>query len=82
METAHRAIPQCAFSHYTAAFANDPYEVKRFLKKGGTESVYLAQDALLDKKWLSLVLKCLVGAYPLESPEWTRTGAISASTLA
>jgi len=50
LATSHRAIPQCAFSHYAATFANDLYEVKRFPKEDGKERVYLAQDALLDKR--------------------------------
>ena len=40
-----------------ASFANDRYQVKRFLGEGGKKKVYLAQDTLLDREVAFALIK-------------------------
>ena len=40
-----------------ASFANDRYQVKRFLGEGGKKNVYLAQDTLLDREVAFALIK-------------------------
>ncbi|MCH7659850.1 MAG: hypothetical protein IH933_04495, partial [Euryarchaeota archaeon] len=39
------------------SFANDRYQVKRFLGEGGKKKVYLAQDTLLDREVAFALIK-------------------------
>ena len=55
-------------SDQPTSFANDRYQVKRFLGEGGKKKVYLAQDTLLDRE----VAFALIKTEGLDDVSWTR----------
>ncbi len=49
--------PQASGQASPTSFANDRYQVKRFLGEGGKKRVYLAQDTLLDREVAFALIK-------------------------